>query len=86
MWDPQFARLAREHRVIRYDLRGFGGSGSADTPFRHDEDLGTLLDSLRLDRVSLVGASGGGRVAIDFTLAHPQRVAIQKLAHTNVWL
>jgi 3-oxoadipate enol-lactonase len=74
MWDPQFLPLAREHRVIRYDLRGFGKSGPADTPFRADDDLRALLDALHIRRASLVGLSGGGRIAIDFTLAHPEIV------------
>jgi pimeloyl-ACP methyl ester carboxylesterase len=74
IWEPQFAPLARKHRVIRYDLRGYGRSGPADAPFQHHTDLAALLDSLHLSRVSLVGASGGGRIAIDFALAHPDRV------------
>ncbi len=26
MWDPQWRVFAQQHRVIRYDLRGYGGS------------------------------------------------------------
>jgi pimeloyl-ACP methyl ester carboxylesterase len=74
IWDLQFARLAQEHRVVRYDLRGYGKSGPADKPFQHHEDLRVLLDSLNIGRASLVGASGGGRIAIDFALAYPERV------------
>ncbi len=74
VWDPQFLPLAREHRVIRYDLRGYGRSGPADAPYQHHEDLRALLDGLGIQRVSLVGLSGGGRIALDFALAHPERV------------
>lgn len=74
IWDAQFLDLARAHRVIRYDARGHGRSGPADTPYRADEDLHGLLLALRLPRVSLVGASLGGRIAIDYALAHPEAV------------
>lgn len=74
MWDAQFLPLAREFRVLRYDLRGYGRSGPADAPFQAHADLRALLDSLGLARVSLVGLSGGGRIAIDFALAYPDRV------------
>lgn len=74
MWDPQFLPLAREHRVIRYDLRGYGGSGPADAPFRAYEELRALLDSLHVAQASLVGLSGGARIAVDFALAYPTRV------------
>jgi 3-oxoadipate enol-lactonase len=73
-WDPQFAALARDYRVVRYDARGLGRSTPADVPFAAHEDLLALLDTLRLGRVSLVGLSGGARIAIDFALAHPSRV------------
>lgn len=74
MWDPQFLPLAREHRVIRYDLRGFGKSGPADAPYQAHEDLHALLATLGVRHASLVGLSGGGRIAIDFALAHPEMV------------
>jgi 3-oxoadipate enol-lactonase len=84
VWDPQFLPFAREHRVIRYDLRGYGGSGAADETFRHDDDLRALLDALGIQRASLVGLSGGGRIAIDFALAHPERVDRLVLASTGL--
>ncbi len=28
MWDPQVATFAPQHRVIRYDMRGFGRSSA----------------------------------------------------------
>lgn len=73
-WDPQFLPLARAHRVIRYDARGLGRSSPADTSYAAHDDLLALLDSLRVDRASLVGLSGGARIAIDFALAQPSRV------------
>lgn len=73
-WDPQFLALARQHRVIRYDAGGYGRSGRADTPFRADEDLYALLVALHVSHASLVGSSLGGRIAIDFALAHPSMV------------
>lgn len=84
VWDPQFLPLAREHRVIRYDLRGYGRSGPADAPYAAQEDLSALLDALGIGRASLVGLSGGGRIAIDFALAHPERVNRLVLASTGL--
>jgi pimeloyl-ACP methyl ester carboxylesterase len=75
MWDGQFDTLARAHRVIRYDVRGFGRSPPGPgADFRSYEDLGALLDSLGVARTSIVGLSLGGRIAVDFALAHPARV------------
>jgi pimeloyl-ACP methyl ester carboxylesterase len=74
MWNPQFAPLAREHRVIRYDIRGYGKSGPADTPYRSIDDLFGLLQALDVRQASLVGVSQGGRIAIDFALERPDMV------------
>ncbi|MFB7470133.1 alpha/beta fold hydrolase [Kitasatospora sp. NPDC056184] len=74
MWDAVAPSLARRHTVIRYDLRGFGESAPPTGPFRETDDLRRLLDHLGHERVRLVGASWGGRVAVDFTLTHPDRV------------
>ncbi len=74
MWDDQFALFARSHRVLRYDVRGFGRSGSLDAPYAAHDDLLALLRYLRIERASLVGLSLGGRIAIDFALEHPEMV------------
>ncbi|MER5352316.1 alpha/beta hydrolase [Kitasatospora sp. NPDC002551] len=74
MWDALVPELARRYTVVRYDLRGFGESAPPAGPFRETDDLCRLLDHLGHERVRLVGASWGGRVALDFTLTHPGRV------------
>ncbi len=80
LWDDQLAPLSALHRVVRYDLRGYGHSSPPAGPFAHHDDLRELLDQLGLQRVHLVGLSLGGRVAVDFALEHPQRVASLALA------
>jgi pimeloyl-ACP methyl ester carboxylesterase len=75
-WDPQIAPLtAAGYRVIRYDLRGYGRSTRlTGEPYSHVDDLASLLDALDVTSAAIVGCSTGGRVAIDFTLEHPDRV------------
>ena len=75
MWDPQFAAWSRTYRVVRYDVRGFGRSAEATVPYSDVDDLLAVLDSLSISRANLVGLSLGGGIAIDFALAHPDRVA-----------
>lgn len=75
MWDEQFATFARDHRVVRYDLRGFGKSSPADQPYSPVADLLAVLDQARFARAHLVGNSMGGTLVIDFALLHPDRIA-----------
>ncbi|MEU6342918.1 alpha/beta fold hydrolase [Streptomyces sp. NPDC046977] len=74
MWDAIVPGLAERYTVVRYDLRGFGKSAVPTGPFSETDDLIGLLDHLGHDRVRIVGASWGARVAADFTLTHPDRV------------
>jgi pimeloyl-ACP methyl ester carboxylesterase len=74
-WDGQMEPFARSHRVVRYDSPGFGRSGALEEDYRETEVLLSLLDERTLGRVALVGNSRGGRIAIDFALAHPERVS-----------
>lgn len=74
MWDAVVPALAERHTVIRYDLRGFGESAPPAGSFSETEDLRRLLDHLGHERVRLIGASWGGRVAVNFALTHPGRV------------
>jgi 3-oxoadipate enol-lactonase len=75
-WDDQFDAFARQYRVVRYDMRGWGDSAQeeAEPPFSPRQDLLSLLQYLNIDRTYLLGLSGGGTLALDFTLEHPDKV------------
>lgn len=74
-WDPVWPQLTEMNRCVRYDLRGCGDSEDRTTSqFRHAEDLAALLDGLDIERTTLTGVSMGGRIAVDFALAYPDRV------------
>jgi 3-oxoadipate enol-lactonase len=77
MWDPQVPALSEHFRVLRYDLRGHGGSPALPGPYEIadlGDDLLTLLDRLQIERASLCGVSIGGMTSM-WTAAHaPERV------------
>jgi pimeloyl-ACP methyl ester carboxylesterase len=75
LWEPQVEALAAAYRVIRLDRRGFGLSTGEPSLERDVMDLLFVLDQLELERVVLVGASQGARVALRAALAVPGRVA-----------
>ena len=62
-WDKQVpALLAAGHRIITYDRRGSGASSQPATGYDWDTfaaDLDTLINTLGLDHVTLVGHSMG---------------------------
>jgi 3-oxoadipate enol-lactonase len=74
MWDPQTVRFAREHFVIRYDLRGFGRTETIDCAFSDRADVIALLDHFGIQRATLVGCSRAGSIALDTTIEYPERV------------
>jgi pimeloyl-ACP methyl ester carboxylesterase len=80
MWDDQLDAFSRRYRVIRYDVRGYGGSPRPAVSYSDAEDLAALLDYLEIDKAHLVGLSLGGRIAVDFALGHPKRVGSLTLA------
>ncbi|MFI1014887.1 alpha/beta fold hydrolase [Streptomyces sp. NPDC020965] len=75
IWDPVLPLLAKRHRVIRYDVRGYGRSPAPVAPYSLLGDLVAVLDHFALRRVALVGCSMGGGAALGLALADPERVA-----------
>lgn len=74
MWDRELPLLAHEHRVARYDLRGYGGSSPATSEFFPVRDLVALIDHLQMERPVIVGPSAGGKIALDLALTNPEKV------------
>lgn len=82
MWEPQLESFAAGHRVVTYDLRGFGQSTIPASDYAHHEDLRALLDALDIDSATLVGASFGGDVVLAFAVEYPERVQALVLVDT----
>jgi pimeloyl-ACP methyl ester carboxylesterase len=79
MWDGVVGELAGSYTLVRYDLRGFGASPVPSAPFRHLDDLRSVLDHLDLGQCAIVGNSLGGKLALDFCGADPDRVTLLAL-------
>ena len=76
VWGDLPIRLGRRFRVITPDNRGVGRSrrGAAFTLDGAVTDLGAVISGHGDDRVSILGASLGGTLALAFAAAHPERV------------
>jgi proline iminopeptidase len=73
-----FERLARpDRRVVFFDQRGNGRSGGDGTSITFEQladDVAGLIDHLGADRATVLGHSGGGFVAQEFALRHPDKL------------
>jgi pimeloyl-ACP methyl ester carboxylesterase len=75
MWADVAEALAAGRRVVACDLRGFGRTPLTPGRFSNAEDILGLLDELGIERAAVVGASYGGRVALELALRAPERVS-----------
>ena len=76
-WDGVVARLSPFFCLVRYDLRGHGGSDAPPGPYTLVDfvaDLRGVLDALGLTACHLAGFSLGGLVAQAGALEMPERV------------
>jgi pimeloyl-ACP methyl ester carboxylesterase len=77
-WEGWAAALRTRHRVISFDLPGFGLTGpSAGADYRGDtyaRFVLDLMDQLKVQRFVIAGNSLGGEVAWRTALMAPQRV------------
>lgn len=75
MWHPQLS-LADRFEVVTCDLRGFGASPAPTGPFKHCEDIATLIDDLGLRDVCVIGHSIGAHYALEVALLTPAVTAL----------
>ena len=74
MWRPLVERLEDRYWLIVPDLRGHGTTPLPPDEFSHVDDLLAVLDDLKVERATVVGASMGGWVALQLATAAPERV------------
>ncbi len=75
-WDPVLSQLARRYTVIAPDLLGHGQSAKPRADYTlggYANGMRDLLTVLGVDKVTLVGHSFGGGVAMQFAYQFPER-------------
>jgi 4,5:9,10-diseco-3-hydroxy-5,9,17-trioxoandrosta-1(10),2-diene-4-oate hydrolase len=76
-WLEQLPAFAAKHRVITFDLPGFGHSPmprEAISISGYARIVDRLLDQLGVDAAAVVGNSMGGFIGAELAIAFPQRV------------
>ena len=74
MWSALLPTLSASYRVLAPDLPGYGEATMAPGPFSNVAEVVGFLDDLDVPSAAFVGASFGGRVALEVATAHPDRV------------
>lgn len=77
MWDRQIGALASGFRILRYDLRGQGGTQAEGGDYSIEmlsSDLVALWDALGVERTHLAGLGLGGAMIQNVALHHPGRL------------
>lgn len=84
-WEPQLEGLSHRFRCIAWDVPGYGASAPlpAMTFPAIADAAASLLDSLGIEQVDVVGLSFGGQQALHVAIEHPQRVRRLVLADTS---
>jgi 3-oxoadipate enol-lactonase len=85
LWAPQMAAFSSAFRVICYDARGHGRSGTPAGEYTIDRlgrDALAVLDAAGADRAHVCGLSLGGLTAMWLAVHAPQRVGRLVLAST----
>ena len=85
-WRPQLEGLSANHRVVAWDLPGYGASAPLGGPPTFPalaDAVARLLDALGADRAHVVGLSMGGMIAQHAALHHADRVRSLALLSTS---
>lgn len=88
MWSALRPALRARFELVLVDLPGHGRSSAPADPSRYvlqrtADDLAHVLDALGVPRTALLGYSMGGRTALQFALAHPDRLSALVLESTS---
>lgn len=74
MWQEQINLLSNQYYIINMDLPGFGKSELLGTEINYTDIVKEVIDFYHLSSVTIIAASFGAKVAIDFCLIHPEKI------------
>lgn len=86
MWQPQMEYFKSTHRVIAYDIRGFGKSFDDANDLSMSlfaDDLIKLMDLLHISKATICGLSMGGYIALNAVNRYSERIAALILCDTQ---
>lgn len=77
-WEPQMRHFARRYRAITFAARGYPPSDVPEDVAKYSQaraadDIGAVLDHLKIDKAHVVGLSMGGFATLHFGFRHPAR-------------
>jgi pimeloyl-ACP methyl ester carboxylesterase len=77
-WEPQMRHFGQRYRAITYAARGYPPSDVPEdvakySQVRAADDIGAVLDHLRIDKAHVVGLSMGGFATLHFGFRHAAR-------------
>lgn len=86
LWDAQIPALVRQYRVLRYDMRGHGGSEAPRGPYTVDllaDDLISLVRYFEIEDAHVVGVSLGALTALAVGLRNEPEVRSIAVCNTR---
>ena len=86
MWNKQVEYFKKKHRVITYDIRGLGESGTDDNVYSMEKmvnDFFHILNNLKIQKVHAVGLSMGGYILLRAVLKDSERLNSVTLVNTK---
>ena len=77
-WEPQMRHFGQRYRAITFAARGYPPSDVPEdvakySQVRAADDIGSVLDHLKIDKAHVVGLSMGGFATLHFGFRHPAR-------------
>lgn len=91
-WSFEFRNLIKElsktNRCVAPDHIGFGLSDKpvrwSYLPVEHAKNFEQLMESLDLEKITLIVGDWGGPIGLSYAIAHPEK--IRNLVVTNTWI
>lgn len=91
-WSFEFRNLIKDlsttNRCIAPDHIGFGLSDKPSEwsylPVEHAKNFEQLMESLDLEKITLIVGDWGGPIGLSYAIAHPEK--IRNLVVTNTWI